>query len=227
MTDFTDAELNKKSKKCCERLTENLYIIGNEPTLACYRIQEHVHKSAPVMLDKGREMRKVSKVLKSTCDGLDYSIKAITAMKGSRTHLQNISELLTNSLFFKQQLDFERQRSQSRISEPAESPTETTVQAESSQQSTSAQSVPLRPRASTSRSRFAERLSGSFDLLTNLTFSSLTKSSSSDFKDLKSVFSQMTSSQSSNVRKSRTESSATASERANVVIEDEEEQEAS
>ena len=36
-----------------EKMSENLYIIGNEPTLACYRIQEHVHKSGPMIIDKG------------------------------------------------------------------------------------------------------------------------------------------------------------------------------
>ena len=36
-----------------EKLSENLYVIGNEPTLACYRIQEHIHKSGPMIIDKG------------------------------------------------------------------------------------------------------------------------------------------------------------------------------
>ena len=34
-------------------MSENLYMIGNEPTLAFYRIQEHVHKSGPMLIDKG------------------------------------------------------------------------------------------------------------------------------------------------------------------------------
>ena len=37
----------------CEKISENMYIVGNEPTLACYRIQEHVHKSGPMIIDKG------------------------------------------------------------------------------------------------------------------------------------------------------------------------------
>lgn len=36
-----------------EKFSENLYVIANEPTLACYRIQEHVHKSGPMLIDRG------------------------------------------------------------------------------------------------------------------------------------------------------------------------------
>lgn len=36
-----------------ERISDTIYMIGNEPTLACYRIQEHVHKSGPILIDKG------------------------------------------------------------------------------------------------------------------------------------------------------------------------------
>ena len=40
-----------------ERISDTIYMIGNEPTLACYRIQEHVHKSGPILIDKGVSMQ--------------------------------------------------------------------------------------------------------------------------------------------------------------------------
>ena len=38
--------------KACEKISENMYIMGNEPSLACFRIQEHCHKSVPQLIDK-------------------------------------------------------------------------------------------------------------------------------------------------------------------------------
>jgi len=35
-----------------EHFSENLHIIANEPSLAFYRIQEHVRKTLPQLLDK-------------------------------------------------------------------------------------------------------------------------------------------------------------------------------
>ena len=35
-----------------ERLSENIHIVANEPSLAFYRIQEHVRKTLPQLLDK-------------------------------------------------------------------------------------------------------------------------------------------------------------------------------
>ena len=88
-------------------MSESMYIIGNEPTLACYRIQEHVHKSGPMIIDKGAEMRRLSKQLQGCCYGLDYSVKAIRSMEESIGHFQSIQDLLKNSVFVKQQLNYE------------------------------------------------------------------------------------------------------------------------
>jgi hypothetical protein len=32
-----------------EKITENIFMIGNEPCLACYRINEHIHKNGPLI----------------------------------------------------------------------------------------------------------------------------------------------------------------------------------
>ena len=35
-----------------DKVSESVHIIANEPSLAFYRIQEHVRKSLPVLVDK-------------------------------------------------------------------------------------------------------------------------------------------------------------------------------
>jgi len=35
-----------------EKLSENMHVVANEPSLAFFRIQEHVHKTLPPLVDK-------------------------------------------------------------------------------------------------------------------------------------------------------------------------------
>ncbi|UYV72520.1 MEF2BNB [Cordylochernes scorpioides] len=35
-----------------EKVSENLHIISNEPSLACYRLHEHVKRSLPLLINK-------------------------------------------------------------------------------------------------------------------------------------------------------------------------------
>lgn len=127
-------------------------------------------------------MRKLSKQLKDCCYGIDYSLNAIKAMDASHTHFSNLQELITNSLFYKQQLDYEESvRFRVRAKELGERP----VSEHSPRNATSA------------RSKFAQRFSGSFDLHSSLissSFGNMANSASVDLKDIKSAFSQFASS---------------------------------
>jgi hypothetical protein len=210
LTTHTDPDLNKRTKKSCEKLSENLYIIGNEPTLACYRIQEHVHKSGPMIIDKGTEMRRMTKSLQGCCHGLEYSIQGIRAMDGGRTHFENIQELLKNSLFLKQQLDYE-ENIRLRVKERS-----STSGGGGGPGGGDGDKMSRLSAAGRAKKSAFQRFSGSFDLPSNLltsSFGGITSSASGDLKDmsLKSVLSQLTSSGSPITRRTRSESLHTPS----------------
>ena len=122
-------------------------------------------------------MKKIQNRLKGNFFDLEYSISAIKSMYGTERQFQNIQELLKNSLFLKQQLDYEES-------------VRNRVSAMTSANSSSAQSSINDP----NRRKF-QRFSGSFDLPTSLISSSImsvTSSASADLKDLRSMISQMT-----------------------------------
>lgn len=182
-----DSDLVKKTKKTMEKLTENLYIIGNEPTLACYRIQEHVHKSGPAIIDRGTEMKKLRRNLQACCFGIDYSIGAIKNMEESTVHFENIAELLKNAVFMKQQLDYE----------------------ENIRARVRARQQPSQSTTAAKKNAF-QRFSGSFDIpatLLSSSFTGLSNSASTDFKELKSVLSGQFKSQTSSSSKDSQEES--------------------
>ncbi|GBM34225.1 BLOC-1-related complex subunit 8 [Araneus ventricosus] len=71
----SDPELDSKVKKASEKISENLHIFANEPSLACYRLQEHIHKSLPQLVLKRIEMNQMNRELQGKCYDLEYAIK--------------------------------------------------------------------------------------------------------------------------------------------------------
>ncbi|XP_053206362.1 BLOC-1-related complex subunit 8-like isoform X2 [Panonychus citri] len=102
-----DTDLIKKTRKTCEKNSESLYMIANEPTLACFRIAEHVYKSGPHIQERGVEMKKLENQLKGACYDLDYTVKAIKSMEKSKNNFSKIKDLLKDAFFYKQQIDYD------------------------------------------------------------------------------------------------------------------------
>ncbi|KAJ8970007.1 hypothetical protein NQ314_001436 [Rhamnusium bicolor] len=48
----SDSDLEVKVRKSTERISENMHIVANEPSLAFYRLQEHVRKALNPMVDR-------------------------------------------------------------------------------------------------------------------------------------------------------------------------------
>ncbi|XP_054156792.1 BLOC-1-related complex subunit 8-like [Oppia nitens] len=187
---YNDSDLAKKTKKTCEKISENMYILGNEPSLACFRIQEHCHKSVPQLMDKMNDMKKLQNRLKGNFFDLEYSIGALKSMSGTECHFQNIQELLKNSVFLKQQIDYEENVKQRVAAKTGASAT------------SSAQNI----NSPFNRHPF-QRFSGSFDLPTSLlpaSLASVTSSASADLKDLRTVINQFTSNTPTVVKRTRT-----------------------
>ncbi|XP_073999167.1 BLOC-1-related complex subunit 8 homolog isoform X1 [Rhodnius prolixus] len=71
-----DAQLECKVKKVTERISENIHIVANEPSLAFYRLQEHVRKALPPMVDKRMEVGKLHQELQGRCYDAEYAVRA-------------------------------------------------------------------------------------------------------------------------------------------------------
>merc|ERR1719187_308482 len=75
-----------------------------------YRVQEHTRKSLPALVEKristGKQRQRV--------DGMTYDIdlaaNAVKTMRKSDPHFQNIQDLLKNSMFMMQQLEYQSGR---------------------------------------------------------------------------------------------------------------------
>uniref|UniRef100_A0A182RK85 BLOC-1-related complex subunit 8 homolog n=1 Tax=Anopheles funestus TaxID=62324 RepID=A0A182RK85_ANOFN len=105
-----DPELQAKVKKTTEKISENMHIIANEPSLAFYRIQEHVRKVIPLIVDRRAEVVQLQQDLQGKCYDMEYAISAVKDIEAADTSLKNVQELLKNAIFLKQQLKYVESR---------------------------------------------------------------------------------------------------------------------
>ena len=57
-----------------EKISENMHIIANEPSLAFYRIQEHVRKVIPLIVERRAEVVQLQQDLQGKCYDMEYAI---------------------------------------------------------------------------------------------------------------------------------------------------------
>ncbi|QQP31563.1 UPF0402 protein CG32590, partial [Caligus rogercresseyi] len=84
-----------------ESPSENLHICANEPSLALYRLSEHVKKTLPPT---------IRCLLQGAYFDADYSLASITSMEKANESMKMTQELLKNSIFLVQQIKYERTR---------------------------------------------------------------------------------------------------------------------
>ncbi|XP_045481597.1 BLOC-1-related complex subunit 8 homolog [Harmonia axyridis] len=106
----SDSELEVKVRKASERISENMHIVANEPSLAFYRLQEHVRKALNPMVDRKIEANKLHQELQGRCYDIEYAVCAIKSMDNADESFKNIQDHLKNAIFLKQQLKYEESR---------------------------------------------------------------------------------------------------------------------
>ncbi|VVC28467.1 BLOC-1-related complex subunit 8 [Cinara cedri] len=110
MTEMHDSDLKTKSRRATGILSENLHFVANEPSLAFYRLQEHVRKSVPPMIEKRVQVQKLHKDLQGHYYDVEYALGAVNSIKNCEKSLNNIQEQLKNALFLSQQIKYEHTR---------------------------------------------------------------------------------------------------------------------
>ncbi|XP_078618386.1 BLOC-1-related complex subunit 8-like isoform X2 [Branchiostoma floridae x Branchiostoma japonicum] len=108
--DLVDPETEYKTKKVTERFSENLHIIANEPSLALFRLQEHVHKSLPQLAEQKHDLQSIENQVKGAVYDTQYAISAVEAVQRSSQPLNNISDLLREASFYKERLNEESRK---------------------------------------------------------------------------------------------------------------------
>ncbi|KAM7353708.1 BLOC-1-related complex subunit 8 homolog [Cochliomyia hominivorax] len=101
-------DLITKVKKSSEKLSENIHIVANDPSLALFRIQEHVRKVIQRILDKRIEVISLQNKLQGHCFDMEYSVRAMKNIEFSDGVFDQVQDMIKHSIFLKQQLKYEQ-----------------------------------------------------------------------------------------------------------------------
>jgi len=105
-----DPELNTKVRRACERISENVHICANEPSLAFYRLAEHVRKALPPTVESRVQVKRLHQQLLGVYYDAEYGLESVKNIDEASPHLSNIQDLLKNSIFLQQQIKYENAR---------------------------------------------------------------------------------------------------------------------
>jgi len=103
-----DSELETKVRRSSERICENLHIIANEPSLALYRISEHVRKALPPTVESRCEVKRLHAQLCGAHYDAEYGLANIQAMDAALPRFVGIGELLRQSILARQHFKHEQ-----------------------------------------------------------------------------------------------------------------------
>lgn len=105
-----DPDLEIKVKKTLERVSENIHISANEPSLAVYRLQEHVRRALPPTVTRRQHVTALHSQLQGACYDVEYALSAVRVMKDAGEKFTSLQELLKSAIFHRQQLKYEQTR---------------------------------------------------------------------------------------------------------------------
>lgn len=104
-----------------------MHIVANEPSLAFYRLQEHVRKALNPVVERRVAVEKIHTELQGRCYDMEYAVRyaeyrmqdvlihymsfsALKTIRNAEGSFKNIQDHLKNAIFLKQQLKYEESR---------------------------------------------------------------------------------------------------------------------
>jgi len=105
-----DHDLENKVRRACERISENVHICANEPSLAFFRLSEHVRKALPPTVENRQQVQHIQRQLGSAYEDAELALQVVQSMEQASPSLQSTMELLRNAIQIQQQIKQEQSK---------------------------------------------------------------------------------------------------------------------
>ncbi|TSK53687.1 Myocyte-specific enhancer factor 2B [Bagarius yarrelli] len=97
-----DQEMQLKVKRVTDKFTESMYVLANEPSIALYRLQEHVRRSLPELVQHKTDMQSWEEQSQGAIYTVEYACSAVKSMANSSLYFKNIDGLLKQAIATKE-----------------------------------------------------------------------------------------------------------------------------
>uniref|UniRef100_A0A8C6JG37 Uncharacterized protein n=1 Tax=Melopsittacus undulatus TaxID=13146 RepID=A0A8C6JG37_MELUD len=104
-------EAQQPSRNITDKFTESMYVLANEPSVALYRLQEHVRRSLPELAQHKSDMQSWEEQSQGAIYTVEYACSAIKNMTDSTVYFKSIDSLLKHAIAMKEQLNAAQGRS--------------------------------------------------------------------------------------------------------------------
>lgn len=98
-----DQEMQLKVRRVTDKFTESMYVLANEPSVALYRLQEHVRRSLPELVQHKTDMQSWEEQSQGAIYTVEYACSAVKSMTNSSLYFKNIDGLLRQAITLKEQ----------------------------------------------------------------------------------------------------------------------------
>ncbi|XP_056132972.1 BLOC-1-related complex subunit 8 isoform X1 [Lampris incognitus] len=106
-----DQEMQLKVKRVTDKFTESMYVLANEPSVALYRLQEHVRRSLPELVQHKTDMQSWEEQSQGAIYSVEYACSAVKSMTNSTLYFKSIDGLLRQAISMKEQIGSSQGRS--------------------------------------------------------------------------------------------------------------------
>ncbi|CAF1507641.1 unnamed protein product [Adineta steineri] len=110
LTNRSDPDTESKVRSSIRAINETIQSNANEPSLAFYRIQEHVRRTLPTMIQKRIELENLHDRMNGLIFDVEYSVDAVKSLGNSDEHFNNIATYLEKSVYISKQMNLLKQQ---------------------------------------------------------------------------------------------------------------------
>ncbi|KAF8367970.1 blos-9, partial [Pristionchus pacificus] len=101
MQSVRSKELDSRCRLLAERMTECALIVDHDPSLALYRLNEHITRSIPVIVNAKLKLSVSSIKMNHVQRDLENAIKVAQSIENCGTSIEKSSRLLEQCIHFK------------------------------------------------------------------------------------------------------------------------------
>ncbi|XP_055396477.1 BLOC-1-related complex subunit 8 isoform X1 [Bubalus kerabau] len=93
-----EPEMQLKGKKVTDKFTESVYVLANEPSVALYRLQEHVRRSLPELAQHKADMQRWEEQSQGAIYTVEYACSAVKNLVDSSVYFRSVEGLLKQAI---------------------------------------------------------------------------------------------------------------------------------